>query len=200
MTAQINDTFRYREHEYGVAGISAGELFDPELLDLKPAAMSSACWRGYQAVFGISNARLVLDTLHVNLINPQESDKYEPEVGPVINGIRPVGSRGEHDWFNNHYEGLTYHLEYTGGVLLADGFIDELYVHMGFHPAWKYERVIELIFDAGILKQEFDRSEQMAEIRQYMTNALDEEESARPPTDEEARRFVEGAFDRRYRL
>jgi hypothetical protein len=37
---------------------------------------------------------------------------------------------------------------------------------MGFQAPWKYKSVVELIFDAGILKQEFDRSEQMAGIRQ----------------------------------
>jgi len=131
MTAQINDTFRYRNHEYAVAGISEGELFDPSLLDLEPAGTCTACWRGYQAVFALSDSHLVLDTLHVNLLKP--GDVYEREEGPEINGVKPGGPRGERDWFNNHYEGLDYHLEYTGGLLLADGFIKELYVHMGFH-------------------------------------------------------------------
>ena len=51
MTAQINDVFRYRNREYAVAGISEGELFDPTLLCLEPAGTSTACWRGYQAIF-----------------------------------------------------------------------------------------------------------------------------------------------------
>ena len=34
MTAQMNDTFRFRKREYAVAGISEGELFHPSLLDL----------------------------------------------------------------------------------------------------------------------------------------------------------------------
>jgi hypothetical protein len=50
MTAQIDDTFRYRWRQYAVAGVSDGELFDPSLLDLKPAGTCSACWRGYQVV------------------------------------------------------------------------------------------------------------------------------------------------------
>src|SRR5689334_8415671 len=62
VTAQINDVFRYQKREYAVAGISEGELFDPSLLDLEPAATCTACWRGYQAVFGLSGCRLVLDT------------------------------------------------------------------------------------------------------------------------------------------
>jgi hypothetical protein len=197
MTAQINDLFRFRGREYAVAGISEGELFDPSLLDLKPAGTCTACWRGYQAVFGVSHARLVLDALHVNLLMPGEG--YQRQDGPVINGVSPTGPRPKYDWFNNHYEGLDYHLEYTGGLLLADGFVQELYVHMGFHPAWKYKTVIELIFDAGILVQEFDRSERMAEIRNMVLESRTESDSARMPTAEDITRFVERAFDRRYR-
>jgi hypothetical protein len=198
MTAQINDTFRYRGREYAVAGISEGELFDPALLDLKPAGACSACWRGYQAVFALAGSRLVLDALHVNLLKPGEG--FEREEGPLINGVKPGGPRRKHDWFNNRYEGLDYHLEHTGGLLLADGFIRELYVHMGFHPAWKYERVVELIFEGGALRREYDRSERMAEIRQRFAEAHAEGQSGRPPTQEEIARFIERAFDRSYRL
>src|SRR5436190_13461316 len=169
MTAQINDSFRYRGAEYSLAGISEGELFDISLLDLEPAAASTACWRGYQAVFAVVHSRLVLDTLHVNLYRKGEGkQRHQREVGPVINGVTPLPAEKEFDFFNNHYRGLNYHLEYSGGLLLADGFIRSLYVHMGFHPPWKYERVIELIFDGGILKQEFDLSEQMAEFREMV--------------------------------
>ena len=199
MTAQIDDTFRYRDKDYALAGISEGELFDPALLDLKPAGTCTACWRGYQAVFALSGSRLVLHTLHVNLIKPREKG-YEPQVGPIINGVKPSGSREKLDWFNNHYEALEYHFEYTGGLLLADGFIRELYVHMGFHPAWKYGSVIELIFDSGILKQDFDRSEQMAEIRQLFRERRSEADPDRRPTKEEIAQFVKRAFDRTYRI
>jgi hypothetical protein len=198
MTAQINDMFRYRKCEYALAGISEGELFDPSLLDLKPSGTCSACWRGYQAVFALSGPRLVLDALHVNLLKPGEG--HEREEGPLINGVKPGEPRGEYDWFNNHYEGLEFHLEYTGGLLLAAGFIKELYVHMGFHPAWKYERVVELIFDAGILKQEFDRSAQMAELRQKFLEPRGANGSDRMPTEDEIAQFVERAFDRSYRM
>jgi hypothetical protein len=201
MTAQINDTFRYRNAEYSLAGISEGELFDISILDLKPAMASTACWRGYQAVFTVAQSRLVLDALHVNLLREgQGKERFQREEGPVINGVTPSPSHKEYDFFNNHYQGLNYHLEYSGGLLLADGFIQSLYVHMGFHPAWKYETVIELIFDAGILKQEFDRSARMAEIREMLLRSRNEDVSSEMPTREEIERFVERAFDRSYRM
>jgi hypothetical protein len=198
MTAQINDMFRYNGTDFSVSGISEGELFAPGLLDLKPAGTCTACWRGYQAVFAVSQSHLVLDTLHVNLL--AEGEGYKRQEGPPINGVSPTGPRGEYDWFNNNYIGLDYHLEYTGGLLLADGFIDDLYVHMGFHPAWKYTTVIELIFTNGILQEDFDRSERMAEIRQKIIESRDENADSRMPTQDEVRDFVERSFDRTYRM
>ena len=47
-------------------------------------------------------------------------------------------------------------------VDLADGFIQNLYVHMGFHPAWKYREVHELLFEDGRLLHAQDRSAAMA--------------------------------------
>jgi hypothetical protein len=201
MTAQINDVFRYRDTEYALAGISEGELFDISVLDLKPAMASTACWRGYQAVFGVVQSRLVLDTLHVNLIWGGEGKQHHVrEEGPVINGVTPSPPRKGFDFFNNHYEGLDYHLEYSGGLLLADGFIQSLYVHMGFHPAWKYKTVIELTFEGGILKQEFDRSQKMADIRELVIRSQSQKASGEMPSMDEIQEFVERAFDRRYRM
>ena len=170
MTAQINDRFRYCDSEYSLVGLGEGEVFDIFLLGLKPAMAGTACRRGYQAVFAVVEARLVLDALHVNVIpSGMSAEPYRQEEAPVINGVAPSPATKDFERFNNHYKGLNYSLEYSGGLLLGSGFIENLYVHMGFHPAWKYERVIELIFDAGILKQEFDRSERMAEIREIQS-------------------------------
>jgi hypothetical protein len=190
--------FRYNDTDFAVSGISDGELFDPGLLELKPVGTCTACWRGYQAVFTLSQSRLTLDALHVNLI--QEGEGYKRQEGPPINSVRPTGPQDKHDWFNNHYRGLDYHLEYTGGLLLANGFIDDLYVHMGFHPAWKYTTVMELIFDNGVLQGEYDRSERMAEIRQRIIDARNTSNESRMPSRDEIRAFVERSFDRTYRM
>lgn len=198
MTAQINDLFRYQDVTYAVSGISEGELFDPSQLDLEPAGTCTACWRGYQAVFAIVDSRMVLDTLHVNLLAPGAG--YVREEGPPINGISPTGPSGEHDWFNNHYVGICCPLDYTGGLLLAEGFISDLYVHMGFHPAWKYTKVIELIFRNGVLRSEFDRSGRMAEIRQLILDSPLDSDRRRMPTDREIFEFVQSSFDRTYNM
>jgi hypothetical protein len=160
---------------------------------------STACWRGYQAIFAVLDSRLVLETLHLNLLEG-DPKAFRRVQGPTINGVTPTGSAEEFDFFNNHYEGLNYHLEYSGGVLLADGFIRDLYVHMGFHPPWKYETVIELVFENGVLRNEFDRSERMAEVRQLILDSPKDDADRRMPSKDEIREFVERAFDRSYRI
>ncbi len=198
MTVQINDMFRYRDVEYAVAGISEGELFDVYVLGLKPEYVTTACWRGYQAFFSVVKSRLILDALHVNLF--QEGEGYEQKEGPVINGIMPSPSKEAYSSFNNFYEGLNYHIEYSGGLLIADSFINDLYVHMGFHPAWKYKNVIELIFEKGALKAELNRSKRMEKIRKTVVKYKSKEESGQKPNRDEIARFVEQAFDRTYNI
>ena len=158
MTAQIDDLFQYRGQIYQLSGISEGELFDISVLDLTPVASCTACWRGYQAIFSVADSHLILDALSVSLFQPPKgNERFVREEGPIINGIAP--SRPESDsFFNNEYQGLNHHLEYSGGVLITDGFIRDLYVHMGFHPAWKYETVSELVFERGILVHEIGRA------------------------------------------
>jgi hypothetical protein len=198
MTAQIDDLFKYKDTDFSIAGISQGELFDPGMLDLKPAGSCTACYRGYQAIFGVRESRLILDTLHVNLLAGDEG--YERQEGPRINGVTPTGPQGNDDWFNNHYVDLEYPWKYTGGLLLANGFNNELYVHMGFHPAWKYNRVLELLFSNGILQQEFDRSERMAEVRQCILDSRRNDHSSQMPSDDEIREFIGHSFDRTYNM
>lgn len=200
MTAQIQDAFLYDGARYALAGISEGELFDVTSLGLRPVMASTACWRGYQAVFGLEDRRLVLDALHINLIARDEAKGAATRAeGPELRGVRPTPATERFDFFNNHYEGLKLPIEYTGGVLLADGFIRSLYVHMGFHPAWKYERVVELVFDGGLLTAEHDRSAKMAEVRERVARSDREPATGEIPTRGEVEAFVERCFDRRYR-
>lgn len=202
MTAQINDIFHYQGVDYSIAGISEDEFFNPQIFKLRLSAPSSSCWRGYQLKFKVEDSLLILDTLLVNLAK----DDYKSIEGPVINGVKPfLYKRGDKEvgWqydslFNNHYLNLNYHVKYSGGLLLADGFIPDLYVHMGFHPAWKYENVWELIIDNGILINEYDRSEDMAEIRKKYIELKNKYELDN--NLEELRNFLIDSFDRRYNI
>lgn len=190
MTAQFNDLFRYQEKEFSIAGISAGELFRPADFGLSPIPASTACWRGYVAVFSISESHLVLDTLSVNL---------QEKSAPAINGILPSEPTRRLRLFNNVYNDLQFRIPYTGGLLLGHDFISELYVHMGFHPAWKYKEVFELTFENGRLTRELDRSAWAAQERQDFLESSHKDEPDRMPTKKEISDFVERTFDRSYK-
>jgi hypothetical protein len=162
MTAQFHDLFRYQAREFSVVGVDH-ELFKPSDFQLSPIPASTACWRGTLALYTILDVQLILETLSVNLPTPQ---------GPMINGIPSSGRTGRYTMFNNVYQNLNISIPYTGSILLGTDFIRELYVHMGFHPAWKYNTVIELIFENGKLIRESDISEAMARLRQTMQDQI----------------------------
>jgi hypothetical protein len=87
---------------------------------------------------------------------------------------------------------------FTGGFLIASGFMDEFYVHMGFHPAWKYKKVHELIFEKGHLVQASDKSQKIAEIRSKMRNL---ELSPMPGASlDEFSEWINNCFSRDYSL
>lgn len=218
MTAQINDTFFYQDELYAVAGISEGELFDPAAFGMKPTGICSNCWRGWQAQYALAGRQLVLDALNVNLFDRDKlTGSYVRVPGPPIGGVLPVADEQEggedededeearllralrrSSSRSNRYENLGYPLTYTGGLLLATGFIDDLYVHMGFHPAWKYEKVVELVFEGGVLQKACDRSAEMAELRNLVLAQAEQGDARARRSDASIREFIERAFDRRY--
>lgn len=157
MTAQISDSVRYRAHVYALAGVNGNGLFDPSNCGMKPIGRCTACWRGFLCRYKVDckQKRLLLERLAVCLNEP----------ATVLFEVEPKKDEGEFPLFSAIYEGLDYQVPYTGGLLLANDFVRELYVHMGFHPAWKYREVHEVIFENGCLIQEENRSEQMAELR-----------------------------------
>jgi hypothetical protein len=122
-------------------------------------ALHTACWRGYICHYGVRSGHLQLLHLTVGMESP-----FAPEAGagpaPPVFGSEPATDEGAAT-----YRPTNAVVPFTGGLLLGDGFIEELYVHMGFHPAWKFERVVELIFEDGRLVRSHDRSAQLAEIR-----------------------------------
>jgi hypothetical protein len=217
MTAQMEDFFLYRWDYYALVGISEGELLDISELGLRPVACSTACWRGYQAVFALSGSRLVLDELRINLYKGAEGEDdgddggdvwmegMEPVVGPVINDVRPF-TPDHDDEFNNHYKGLRYPLAYSGGVLLGKDPAPGVCSDMGFCPEWGYQTLIELVFDAGVLVKEFDRSEQMAAVRPLRMAQMDAlltrlwsgQGSDGRSFDDDLTDFIGGSFDRSY--
>jgi hypothetical protein len=163
MTAQINDRVYHRNKHYAIAGVSGSGLFDPAGYGVTPGAISSACWRGFHVDYTVRNAVLTVTSLTIGL---SDSDRVLAAGGglPFAPGIKPVSA----EFGGERLEKLSLPVPYTGGLLLAEGFIQKLYVHMGFHPAWKYRDVRELIFEQGRLLEDHDRTTAMAELREKL--------------------------------
>jgi hypothetical protein len=162
MTAQIPDTFLLDGEQYDLVGSGTEGLFDPEASGLRPSGLCTGCWRGYVCRYGLDGDDLVLDRLE---LTQTSLDGEEPE-WPAIGGVTPV-EVGEGSLLYGHlYAGVGLPVAYTGEMLLAREFIPNLYMHMGFQPAWRYRHVIELQFKDGRLTGRRDLSDVMAKMRE----------------------------------
>jgi hypothetical protein len=194
MTAQINDTCFHRKIDFAVAGISGDGLFDPATIGIEPVSMSTACWRGYVAHYSICDGELFLTSLHIGL--PQDDAiRARAGKGPELFGVLPIADR-----FSGFlYEGFQSPISFSGGLLLAHDFIRDLYVHMGFHPAWKYKDVREVIFDAGRVTDDSDRSADMAAARaQFIDDTKHSEGRFHEPTRGDIEEWIQKCFSREY--
>jgi hypothetical protein len=178
VTAQVPDRVVWDGCEFALAGFDGGPLFEPASYGLEVRAISSACWRGYHCRYDVSGGELVLTSLAIGTDSPPDS----------LFGAAPEKKFGE-----VRYEPVSVLVPFTGGLLLGDGFVRELYVHMGFHPAWKYTDVHELILESGRLVAHHDRSAAMAEIRAQHRPLRPGSRAA-----DDIRSWVESTFDRSY--
>ena len=94
-------------------------------------------------------------------------------------------------------DGLREPVPFSGGMLLGDGFIQEMYVHMGFHAAYKFRNVHEVIFKEGRVVMEADRSAEMAEFREMIAgHPLG---PTNPDNREEIERWIQRCFSLEYK-
>jgi hypothetical protein len=200
VTAQFPDYCILDNASYVLAGISGNPLFDPVSVGLAPASVISACWRGYSCTYAITANQLKLNTLQVMLgqfIGERPQRTFVPYQGSPIQGITPNFTPEPSAFFNNTYAELHLDIPFTGGFLLADGFIEELYVHMGFHPAWKYTTVIEIVCEAGTVVDRRDVSRRVAEMR---IERLSRPLKPGKVDQEELKAWIEATFRRDYDL
>jgi hypothetical protein len=187
MTAQVSDPVKYRGKIYSIAGKNGTGLFDPTEHGMKPVGKCSACWHGFVCTYFVVEKGLLLDQLAICLDEP----------APLLFDVKPKPDEGGMRLFDVVYEGLQHPVPYTGGLLLGRDFIKELYVHMGHHPAWKYREVHELVFRAGELVQQTDRSDQIAELRREI--AMRPLEPRHGAKRQEIERWIEKCFSQEYR-
>ncbi|MFO0826166.1 MAG: hypothetical protein U0792_24125 [Gemmataceae bacterium] len=182
MTAQISDTFRYRKKPRSLAGVNGSGLFDPAQQGVKAVGWSTACWRGFHCSYEVVDGALFLTQVNLGL-GEEDIATAARGKGPKLFGKVPrlytIHGRSTNlrtgevktSWESSDFvvDDLWEVVPFTGGLLLGDEFIREMYVHMGFHPAYKFRVVHELVFDAGRLMEEHDRSAQMTEFREMLS-------------------------------
>lgn len=167
MTAQIHDEFMLKGKDYSIVGVNGRALFEPQQYGLEPVSLCSACWRGFYCKYTLVNERLLLDTLYISTSDKVTSD-LKTRLGPELFGIKPSKPEERFSWFEYCYSGLNLPVNFTGGLLIANGFINEFYVHMGFHPAWKFKKVYEMLFQDGVNIELLDISQKIEVIRAKM--------------------------------
>jgi hypothetical protein len=191
MTAQISDVVMYHGKPHAIAGINGSGLFDPADHGLQPVTISTACWRGYYCTYEVADGSLVLTKLNIGLDEKNQASEHGG--GPLLFGKAP-----RRDKLRGYsYRGLQEVVPFSGGLLVADGFIEELYVHMGFHPAWKFRGVHEVLFEKGKVVKETDRSAEIAEFREMISSGQLEPTAA--DNREEIKNWVEQCFSLKYR-
>ena len=171
MTAQISDSVLYRKKPRTIAGINGSGLFDPAEHGVRRLMISTACWRGYHCAYEVADESLFLIEVHLGLDETDAAAAARGEGTRTVRGDVPRRYT-EHgycqdvhtgqvttSWESSDYkvDGIREPIPFTGGLFHGDRFIRGMYVHMGFHPAYKFRDVHELVFDAGRLIGEHDR-------------------------------------------
>jgi hypothetical protein len=196
MTAQINDVFLYSSDSnkcsnYALVGITGNEILEISSLGLYPVPVSTASWSGHRKYYSIIDSQLVLSGLDINL------GKSQTKAAPAINGVSATHD-ADNLLFNSRYEGINLLLTYSGKLLIAVGFIADLYDHMGFHPSWKFKIVHELEFVGdGHLINEIDISDENAALRQRIMLA-DQYRLGDDATIKDIETYVTNSFSRSF--
>jgi hypothetical protein len=147
VTAQVSDSVCYQGEWYALAGVQfrrGGPLFDPSHYGLRVTKITTACWRGYVCRYEVNDGRLELVSVDLGLDNPPA------ELFGALVSKGPFGSA--------RYEPIRVPQPFDGAMLIASELLPDLYVHMGYHPAWKYNHVFALNFVSGHLNNAHDHS------------------------------------------
>ncbi len=193
MTAQVPDSLHYLGEQYTLAAFSEGEPFSPIDAGYRPVMASTACWRGYVCGYELKDGLLHLRELWVSH-QPRKAPVTQRQQPPDLNGVTAI--RDEKSFFGDwHFDNVGLPLAYSGGLVIMRDLIRELYVHMGFHPAWKYQHVYELVFEQGRLMEARDASPEMARLRTRLREGLKPGPKASRAQIEE---WINGCFSRDY--
>lgn len=156
MTAQISDSVVYRGRTFTLAGINGTGLFEPSQHGFRPLSLSTDCRRGFYCTYEVVDASLRLKDAYIVL-------------GQQPRGLFGIPSEYDPSESLHSFRELHAPVPFTGTLLLAGGLLRDLTVNMGFHPAWKFSEVHELLVENGQVLCAEDRSAHMAEARALLS-------------------------------
>ena len=194
MTAQTSNQVILNEEKFNLIGFTDEGLIKPQDFGIIPIGISSFCWRGYVTTYKIdSHSNFLLHELCVSVNSENKIEKINdiPFKRSTLKSKRKV--------FNQIYEELNLPVEYSGYILIGKEFIQELYVHMGFHPAWKFKVVVELEIELGKVITIRDFSEKIMKYRMYLKEKNMNKRHEEFETDHEKEEWIERTFDQKYK-
>jgi hypothetical protein len=164
MTVQVIDSCEFRSKAYAITARTGIGYFDPRAHGIDPSlrVVSTACFRGYQCKFVITNAGLELHELTIALDLQERMRVLRRQIpgferGELVNGLFEPGP----------ISGLALPVPFTGSMVLANGTIGEYKDDRRILPRAFYQLdVLELVFEAGQVEKVHDRSLAMAALRE----------------------------------
>ncbi len=151
MTAQISDTFLFKDDEYSLIGMQGGDLVSPDQFGMEPEMMHTACYRGFYATYELTEEALYLRELTLR----EKNENYLP-----IEGSKPEKAE-----YQATYRDLSVRVCFTGKIRLAKDFIEELYIHMGYQKPTAFETVLDIALKDGQVTEIKDRSRDIEQKR-----------------------------------
>ncbi len=178
MTAQLHDSIVHDGRVHAITGAAGEGLFRLQDHGLEPVSYITSCWRGNVLGYEIDRKKRLKISWFTMGIRYRDLQKIwngeVPELfGMPVWAYQKPGVKYRDDRLEKengivqgyHCTSLNGPVPFTGGLILGIGFIRDWYLHQGYQSPWKYQEVKELIFKKGRLKQSWDHSQAMADIR-----------------------------------
>lgn len=147
MTAQISERIICNKEYDFLIGIKGGNLPTPKSFGMESEMMSTAFYRGFHAMYELTDKELILREFTLN----EKNKNYLPIAGNKAVVAENIST----------YEDLNLRLDFTGKIRLAKDFLREFYIHMGYQKASAYETVYDITIEKGKVLVIHNRSEEM---------------------------------------
>ena len=134
----------FRGKNYEILNTEQEFIVHPTAFGLLPAARASLQY-DYIAYFHMDNYQLIVDKIEYTDHESEESIQYEP---------------------------IDCKATYNGTILMASDLVKEYYLKSGNMACFSYQKVLELVFENGMLITTVDQSRAMLRIRKNIELGL----------------------------